>query len=142
MMIRPLTLATVALTLILITGCVRTYRIDIQQGNVISKAQLDQVKNGMSKAEVQFLLGSPLVADPFHAKRWDYYFSFKSGVTQETEQRHLTLIFEDEHLVEIKSDQDGAPATETLQAETDSEETGFLTRTWQKIWRPREDPSD
>ncbi len=52
MMIRPLTLATVALTLILITGCVRTYRIDIQQGNVISKAQLDQVKNGMSKAEV------------------------------------------------------------------------------------------
>ena len=101
---RPLTLAAVALTLILITGCVRTYRIDIQQGNVISKAQLDQVKNGMSKAEVQFLLGSPLVADPFHAKRWDYYFSFKSGVTQETEQRHLTLIFEDEHLVEIKSD--------------------------------------
>ena len=88
-MIRPLTLATVALTLILITGCVRTYRIDVQQGNVVSKAQLDQVQTGMTRAEVQFLLGSPLVADPFHAKRWDYYFSFKSGVTQELSLIHI-----------------------------------------------------
>jgi|TARA_B100001123_G_C15199855_1_gene982903 outer membrane protein assembly factor BamE len=142
MMMRPLTLAAVALTLILVTGCVRTYRIDVQQGNVVSKAQLDQVQTGMTRAEVKFLLGSPLVADPFHSERWDYYFSFKSGETKETEQRHLTLIFEDDRLVEMKRDLDGAPAAETPQAETDSEEPGFLTRTWQKLWRPREDPSD
>ncbi|GIT27770.1 MAG: hypothetical protein CM1200mP41_38140 [Gammaproteobacteria bacterium] len=87
----PSELAAVALTLILVTGCVRTYRIDVQQGNVVSKAQLDQVQTGMTRAEVKFLLGSPLVADPFHSERWDYYFSFKSGETKETEQRHLTL---------------------------------------------------
>mgnify|MGYP001180229924 FL=1 len=80
-----LTLATVALTLILVTGCMRPYRIDIQQGNAINKAQLDQLQPGMNKAEVRFILGSPLVADPFHVDRWDYFFSFKSGETLETE---------------------------------------------------------
>ncbi|MEC9329625.1 MAG: outer membrane protein assembly factor BamE [Pseudomonadota bacterium] len=137
-----LTLATVALTLILVTGCMRTYRIDIQQGNAIDKAQLDQLQPGMNKAEVRFILGSPLVADPFHVDRWDYFFSFKSGETLETEQRHLALIFEDDRLVEIQRSDSGPQPDDTSQADPESEEPGFLTRTWQKIWKPKEDKPD
>jgi outer membrane protein assembly factor BamE len=55
------------------------YRPDIQQGNFVSQEMLAQLKPGMSKEQVKFLLGTPLMADPFHAQRWDYPFRLAKG---------------------------------------------------------------
>ncbi|GAB6042464.1 outer membrane protein assembly factor BamE [Endothiovibrio diazotrophicus] len=77
------------------------HRIDIQQGNVVEQEQVDQLKPGMTKRQVRFLLGTPLVEDPFHAQRWDYYYSFKPG-SGEREERRLTLHFQDDRLVTLE----------------------------------------
>lgn len=50
----------------------RPYQIDIQQGNEITQAMLDQLKPGMTPAQVRYIMGTPLIIDPFHADRWDY----------------------------------------------------------------------
>ena len=53
------------------------YRIDVAQGNVVTKEQLARVSPGMSRLQVRDILGSPLLTDPFHADRWDYVFTIK-----------------------------------------------------------------
>jgi len=58
-------------------GVITPYRIDIVQGNVVTKEQIAAVKTGMSRSQVRDLLGTPLLADPFHAERWDYLFSIR-----------------------------------------------------------------
>jgi outer membrane protein assembly factor BamE len=79
---------------LLLFGCVRTYRIDIQQGNIVTPEQIEQLKPGMEKPEVRYLLGAPLVEDPFHKERWDYFYSFRSGETRQIEQQRLTVFFD------------------------------------------------
>ena len=69
------------------------YRIDIQQGNVVSAEQLAQVRAGMTREQVRFLLGTPLLTDPFHDGRWDYLFRLRDGATGEVRQRRLTIWF-------------------------------------------------
>jgi len=63
------------------------YRIDIQQGNVIEEESVDQIQLGMSRSAVQFLLGTPMVADAFHQQRWDYTYYFRRGRSREIERR-------------------------------------------------------
>ncbi|MEM7195865.1 MAG: outer membrane protein assembly factor BamE [Pseudomonadota bacterium] len=84
-----------------ISGCV-VYKVDIQQGNEITQDMLNEVELGMTKREITQVLGYPLVTDPFHADRWDYFYSYKSGKSGETEKNGLTLLFEGDTLVEIK----------------------------------------
>lgn len=79
------------------------YKIDIQQGNEITAAMLAELELGMSKREVGKLLGFPLVTDPFHANRWDYYFYLKRGATGEVQQHSATLHFDDDALNRIDS---------------------------------------
>jgi outer membrane protein assembly factor BamE len=55
------------------------YRLDIQQGNVVDQAMIDRLKPGMDRNQVQFILGTPAVADPFHADQWEYFFSMSEG---------------------------------------------------------------
>ena len=63
--------------LLLLNGC--AYKIDIQQGNPVSLETLDKVKLGMDHDQVRYILGSPLLTDPFHQDRWDYYYSMRKG---------------------------------------------------------------
>ena len=63
--------------LLLLNGC--AYKIDIQQGNPVSLETLDKVKLGMDHDQVRSILGSPLLTDPFHQDRWDYYYSMRKG---------------------------------------------------------------
>jgi len=91
----------VILGLLLLQSCV--YKIDIQQGNEITTEMLSELEIGMSKREVSKVLGYPLVNDPFHADRWDYYFYFKTGKTGEVEQQSATLLFTDDLLSNISS---------------------------------------
>jgi len=94
-------LALLAL-LFLPAGCA-VYKIDIQQGNEITGEMLSQLEIGMSKREVGKLIGFPLVTDPFHADRWDYYFYLKRGATGEVQQHSATLHFSDDALSGIES---------------------------------------
>jgi outer membrane protein assembly factor BamE len=79
------------------------YRIDIQQGNVISQEMVAQLKPGLTKDQVRFILGSPLVADMFHTDRWDYIYMFQPG-KGETQRRRLTVIFENNKLARLAGD--------------------------------------
>jgi len=76
------------------------YKIDVQQGNTLDPEQVEQLKLGMSTRQVLFVLGSPMLRDPFHPNRWDYPFSIKPGGKKMFKQ-HLTLFFEDDKLVRI-----------------------------------------
>lgn len=72
------------------------YKIDIRQGNLVTQDMVAQLKPGQTKDQVRFILGTPLVADMFHADRWDYVYRFQPGTGHaEAEQRHLVVFFED-----------------------------------------------
>ena len=84
----------------------RPYRIDIQQGNVVSAEQYAQLKVGMTRDQVRFLLGTPLLMDVFHNKRWDYHYRLDIGATREVTSRGLSLFFgDDDKLVQIAADE-------------------------------------
>jgi outer membrane protein assembly factor BamE len=80
------------------------HRMEIQQGNFISQEMLSQLKPGMTKDQVRFILGTPLVTDVFHADRWDYVFSRRRANTQAVEQRHIAVHFEDGKLKRVDGD--------------------------------------
>ncbi len=76
------------------------HKIDIQQGNLVTPEMRDKIKVGMSAAVVRSVLGTPLITDPFHAKRWDYVYALQQG-GKLVEKQRLTLYFDDEHLARI-----------------------------------------
>jgi outer membrane protein assembly factor BamE len=71
------------------------YKMPVQQGNIITKDMLDQLQMGMSKAEVRFLLGTPMLTDIFHSDRWDYTYTMRRG-HEPMEKKPLTLFFDEE----------------------------------------------
>lgn len=79
------------------------YRIDIQQGNIVTQEQVSQLERGMDKRKVQFVLGTPLIVDVFHQDRWDYLYSFQEGGGGRV-QRRLSVFFEDDRLVRVEGD--------------------------------------
>jgi outer membrane protein assembly factor BamE len=91
------------------------YKIDIQQGNVVTQEMVSKLKVGMTRAQVRFALGSPLVVDPFRTDRWDYVYSYQKQGKQ-VERRRITVIFDEDKLVRIAGDVvpiDGTLAPET-----------------------------
>ena len=78
-------------------GVITPYRIDIVQGNVVTKEQAAQVKPGMTREQVRDLLGSPMLTDIFHADRWDYMFTIKRPGT-EPQRRSIVAHFEGDTL--------------------------------------------
>lgn len=86
------------------------YKIDIQQGNVISQEAVAKLKPGMTKSQVRFALGTPLLIDVFHQDRWDYIYSIQRG-GKERQQRHLSLFFADDKLTRIEGDVQPAAAS-------------------------------
>jgi outer membrane protein assembly factor BamE len=93
---------------LLIAGCtyvplLTPYKMDIQQGNVITQEMVARLERGMTRAQVRFTLGTPLVVDPFRADRWDYvYLYIKGGAI--TEQRRIVVVFKDDRLERIEGD--------------------------------------
>ena len=148
-------LALLCIPLILLGACSRSfdggynvpllYKIDIQQGNVIEQEMLNKLKPGMDKNQVKFIMGTPVIIDPFHNDRWEYVFSMqKAGGVRE--QRHITLHFdEDEKLTHVSGD---VEVSSTPIAENDivtedeavsvpegsyKEEKGFFGKLWDKV---------
>lgn len=69
------------------------YKIDIQQGNVVTQDMIDQLKPGMTQRQVRFIMGNPMITDTFHANRWDYLYSTQPGGRQRYQER-ISLIFD------------------------------------------------
>jgi outer membrane protein assembly factor BamE len=80
------------------SGCGILYKQPIYQGNLIEKAAADQLQVGMNKQQVEALLGSPSIADPFHHDRWDYVASERTNRIGRTHVKDLTLWFEGDAL--------------------------------------------
>lgn len=78
------------------------YRVDVRQGNYLDPEALARLRPGMSKRQVQQLLGTPLISDPFNQERWDYIYAFRPEGEEPEEQRHLTLFFQGEVLARIE----------------------------------------
>ena len=104
---RIVTLIALLMIAIGSTGCV--YRANISQGNLIKQEDLDLVAVGMTRGQVRFLLGTPMVDDPFHADRWDYVYYLTIGRDDATFKRWVTVVFENDTVTEIRRDQELAP---------------------------------
>lgn len=76
------------------------YRMTVQQGNIVAEEMVDNLQLGMTKPQVQYVLGSPMLADMFHTDRWDYTYTIRRG-HQPMEVKPLTVWFEDDQLVRI-----------------------------------------
>jgi len=106
-------LVVFCISLVFLTACSRSfdggynlpllYKIDVQQGNVIEQEMLDKLKPGMDKNQVKFIMGTPVLIDPFHNERWEYIYSYQKGGGVR-EQRHVTLHFEEDKLAYISGD--------------------------------------
>lgn len=94
---------------ILCTACgtalptVKPYKLDVQQGNVVTSKMLLQLRPGMTKSQVRFIMGTPLIQDSFHDKRWDYVYQLREN-GKVTEQRRVILDFENELLKSVRGD--------------------------------------
>lgn len=80
-----------------ISGLITPYKVEIVQGNVVTQEQVDRIRTGMSRPQVRDILGSPLLADVFHADRWDYVFTIRRQGT-EPQQRNVVALFDGERL--------------------------------------------
>lgn len=117
------------------------YKIEIQQGNVLNQDSVNQLRTGMTRRQVQFVLGNPMIVDPFHANRWEYYYQYQPGTkgTGEPRQDRLALFFEEERLVRWEGSMlpnpDAVPEQPDRQVTIDVppqqvDDPGILTRFW------------
>lgn len=100
-------------TLVVAAGCARSpvdvpeivkpYRITIQQGNYLTREMVQQLKPGMTREQVRYILGTPLLTDIFHADRWDYVF-YREAPGGKREQRNISVMFEDGKLTRVLGD--------------------------------------
>lgn len=88
-------------------GCV--YKANLSQGNVIKQEDLDQVEVGMTRGQVRFLLGTPMIDDPFHEQRWDYVYFLKIGRDDAIFKRWISVYFVDGRVSEIAEGQELSP---------------------------------
>lgn len=118
---------------------VSPYKMDIQQGNVVTQDMVSKLKPGMTKSQVRFIMGTPLITDAFHPDRWDYVYRFQKAGTL-TEERRVTLLFEGDTLKQVSGDVVNAtqppvaptssPASSTAPA---VEEKGFFGQLLEKV---------
>jgi len=99
---------TFSFFVLFLSGCTKdkipgVYRINIQQGNDITQDMVSQLKPGMTKNQVAYVMGTPLIIDTFHPNRWDYIYSFRPG-NGDREQRRITVYFKGETLDYLSGD--------------------------------------
>lgn len=108
------------LALLATVGCIHPYKTEIQQGNVITQEMIDKLKPGMTKSQVRFVLGTPLITDPFHPERWDYIYVHKKDVNAPAETKQFTVIFNGDTMAHVEGDMSLAPATTAADRATDT----------------------
>ncbi len=83
---------------------IEAHRMEIQQGNYVTQEMIAKLQPGMTRDQVRFVLGTPLVADAFHEGRWDYMFRRQRANSKEIEQRRIVIFFDDGRLSRIEGD--------------------------------------
>lgn len=83
-----------------LSGCI--FRPDIQQGNLLSVKDIEQVQVGMTRSQVRFLLGTPMVSDPFAPHRWDYVYRMEYGRQRSVDSAHFIVHFEGDKVVKVE----------------------------------------
>ena len=136
-----------------LAACARTglvHKIDVQQGNVVTREQVSQLEPGMTRRQVRFIMGSPMVTDVFHQDRWDYIYRFQPGYGELSEER-VTLYFKDDALdhiagtirpTELVDDTELQPRQTTVVVPPYKRESpGILNKLWHWItFRKAEEP--
>lgn len=82
------------------SGCV--YRPNIQQGNLLEVKDVDQVQAGMTRSQVRYLLGTPMIADPFDPQRWDYIYTFRRGRERTADRAHFVVRFDGDRVSQVE----------------------------------------
>ncbi|HEX5420810.1 MAG TPA: outer membrane protein assembly factor BamE [Gammaproteobacteria bacterium] len=96
------------------SGCV--YRMDVQQGNLVDPANLAKVDVGMTRSQVQFLLGTPMIADSFHQNRWDYPYYLRMSRGQKVRKSWFIVYFKDDRVVRIDRNPDNPERVQPAKA--------------------------
>jgi outer membrane protein assembly factor BamE len=96
------------------------YKMDIRQGNYVSADMREKLKLGMTRAQVRYVLGTPMISDPFHADRWDYVYRLEHE-GKVTVKQNLTLYFKGDDLSRIV---DGNPSAESAPAKANGQSKG------------------
>lgn len=86
------------------------YKIDIDQGNIVTQKMVDQLRPGMTKEQVTFVMGTPMITDPFQQERWDYLLTEQHDDKEYFEQR-ISLFFKDDKLMSFTGDFRPSPPT-------------------------------
>ena len=111
------------------------YTLEIQQGNIIDQVMIDQLRPGMNKRQVLYIMGSPMLDDVFHKNRWDYLYSDQPG-GEDRVQKRISLFFENDQIVGIQGDfrPSAAPVIKTSAETTVDVPKRDLEKTlWEKI---------
>ncbi|HMD73007.1 MAG TPA: outer membrane protein assembly factor BamE [Steroidobacteraceae bacterium] len=95
-------------------GCV--YRINIQQGNFLDQAAVNQVQPGMTRSQVRYLLGTPMVADSFNKAQWDYIYYLKKGRNGHLDTRRVTVYFDGDKVAKLDKPSDALAAQQDASA--------------------------
>ena len=95
------------IALLLTSGCI--YQAALSQGNLLDQEDIDQLEVGMTRGQVRFLLGTPMIDDPFHENRWDYIYYLRIGRDKAILKRWVSVAFDDDSVSEIIQDQELRP---------------------------------
>lgn len=127
---------------------IKPYKLDVQQGNVVTSKMLLQLRPGMTKSQVRFIMGTPLIQDSFHGNRWDYVYQMREG-GKIIEQRRVILDFENELLKSVRGDvipaggdqskageSKAETGTRVITPSKKTEEKGFMSKL--KFWEKDE----
>lgn len=111
------------------------YKIDIEQGNMIDQSMVDQLRPNMTKRQVLYIMGSPMLTDTFHEQRWDYLYSDQPGGEARVQKR-VSLYFNDDNLIGVQGD--FRPSTlpvikESTETTVDVPKRELDTTMWEKI---------
>ena len=104
---RIFTMLALSAAWLMLAGCV--YQANLSQGNLLKQEDLDQVEVGMTRNQVRFLLGTPMVDDPFHHDRWDYVYFQRIGRNEATFKRWVSIYFDGDLVIEVVDGQELKP---------------------------------
>lgn len=150
-------IASILMLIATFSGCssvpriVNEYKIDVQQGNVLTQEMVSQLRPGLTMDQVRFVLGTPMLMDIFHARRWDYVYRLQKGSTGEVDMRKFSVYFDSEDKLErVEGDVTAAQSTDvaatetrpreidlgSIDADTEAppvEKKGFFGRMWESL---------
>jgi len=110
------------------------YSLEIQQGNIIDQTMVNQLRPNMSKRQVLYIMGSPMLVDVFHQKRWDYIYSDK-GADEDKAQKRISLFFENDQLSAIQGDikPGTVPLVKPVETTVDVPKRDLEKTLWEKL---------